>query len=66
MKIEKRGNSVFISHSGLTIFLNRTKEGYTIKSTERLQNGDWRESGFMRVSSEDFKKFADLIGELAR
>jgi hypothetical protein len=66
LKVEARGNSVFISHNGLTVFLNRTREGYTIKATERLENGDWREAGFMRVESEDFKQFVKFAVELAK
>jgi len=66
MRIEKRGDSVFVSHNGLTVFLNRTREGYSVKATERLESGDWREAGFMRVKAEDFKRFAALLGELTK
>jgi hypothetical protein len=65
MKIEKRGNSVFISHSGLTVFCNKIREGFTIKATERLENGSWREAGFMKVQAEDFRIFFRFLEELA-
>ena len=58
--------TLFISHNGLTVFLNKAREGYSVKTTEHLENGSWKTSGFMRVGSEDFKRFAELIGELAQ
>ena len=57
MKIEKRGESVFISHNGLTVFFNKQKEGYTIKATERLQDGSWRTAGEMSITSEEWARF---------
>ena len=66
MKIEKRGDSVFISHDGLTVFVNKTREGYSVKATERLEDGGWRVSGFMRISQQDLQQFIYYLRELIR
>lgn len=66
MKVEKRGNSAFISHNGLTVFVNKTPTEYTIKATERLENGDWREAGFIHVPQRDLQQFIYYLRELIR
>lgn len=66
MKIEKRDNSVFVSHEGLTVFFNRYREGSTVRVTTRDQQDVWHEAGKMNLSNDDLKRFADLLGDLAR
>ena len=66
MKIEKRDNSVFISHEGLTVFFNRYREGSTVRVTSRGAGDVWSEAAKMNLSTEDLKRFAGLLGELTR
>lgn len=66
MRIERQPNSVFISHSGLTIFANKTVNGYVVKVTERLEDGSWRTVKETDVSANDFRQWVYLLGELQR
>lgn len=64
MKISKQAFSAFISHNGLTVFANKTPSGFTIKTTERMENGQWRTAGEMKVTREEFAEWLKLLGEL--
>jgi hypothetical protein len=64
MRIEKKEFSAFISHSGLTVFANRTPGGYTLKATERQENGTWRTAGEMRLLPEEIKQYIAYLEEL--
>jgi hypothetical protein len=71
MRIEKHGNSTYISHSGLGLFINKTVEGYELKFTERLvvQCGEkvqWRNCGIMKVTPEELKLFLSYLLELSK
>ena len=66
MKIEKRDNTVFVSHEGLTVFFNRYKEGSTVRVTTRDDKDVWHEAGKMNLSNVDLKRFAEMLGDLAR
>jgi hypothetical protein len=50
-----------ISHNGLTVFVNRTRDGYSLKSTERRENGSWVTAGVMELSESDFKNWVSLL-----
>lgn len=67
-KVEKRGNSVFISHDGLTVFFNRYGSEYGIKATYRETNNPmadkWLEAGRMSVDRESMDKLVKLLAEL--
>ena len=71
MKLEKRDNSVFISHGGLTVFFNalRNRETgekfYSIsvnKAEGEPENRTWTKTGNMTVNPD---VFADLTLKLA-
>jgi len=68
LKVEKRGDSVFISHNGLTVFFNRFKDGYGIKATYREASNPladkWLEAGKMSVDVADFDLLVKLLREL--
>jgi hypothetical protein len=68
VKIERRENSVFVSHNGLTVFFNRFKDGYGIKTTYREQSNPladkWLVAGKMSVNNTDYDRLVKLLGEL--
>lgn len=68
MKVERRGNSVFISHNGLTLFFNRYGSEYSIKATTRESSNPmaekWLAAGKMRVDRAAFDKLVELLTEL--
>jgi hypothetical protein len=76
LKVEKRGNSVFISHNDLTIFVNKFQDKEThqaffnvrVHKAEK-QNGNglnkvWKPVGMMDVEAEDFMQFVEFLAEL--
>jgi hypothetical protein len=63
VKVEKRGDSCFISHNGLTIFCNKRPDGYEFRVQTR-KNDQWSLAGEMKVESPDFQRFADLLKQL--
>lgn len=66
MKVEKRQYSCFISHSGLTVFVNKTYTGYSINVTTKNPDNTYSKAGEMKVSLDDLKKFYNFIGELIK
>jgi hypothetical protein len=71
LKVERRDNSVLISHNGITIFANLLQDGsYTLKVTKRLHDVDgnetWITVGNMTVPKNAFYEFVDLLGDLAK
>ncbi len=66
MKIEKRDNSVFVSHNGLTILANKTREGYSLKTTEMVESScaRWVTAELMELTTEDFRKWLSLLAQL--
>ena len=63
MKVEKRGESCFISHSGLTIFCNKHPDGYEFRVQTR-KNGVWKLAGEMLVNPADYQAFVEFLKQL--
>jgi hypothetical protein len=74
LRIEKHPNTAYISHSGLTIFVNRKAEGFEIKTTERVTLDQcegvakeyWRTVKVMDLTLEELRLFVAYLGELAK
>jgi len=68
LKVEKRGNSGFISHNGLTIFFNKHARDYDIRvqKAEQKQDGkrEWHLVGQMTVENEAFKQLQQILAGL--
>jgi hypothetical protein len=68
MKIEKRGNSGFISHEGLTVFFNKYATHYTISVQKAEQRSDgqrvWLKVGTMTVEKLEFKQLQQVLASL--
>lgn len=71
MKIERRANCCFISHSGVAIFADRLSNAvYRFRVNKRVHDIEAKETWItvaeLECSKADFKKIADLIGELVQ
>lgn len=71
MKVEKRGDSCFISHNDLTIFFNkRVKDevlgtgDYQIRVQKRERDGQWHLVGEMEVEKAAYLELLLLMKEL--
>jgi hypothetical protein len=71
VKIEKRGDSCFISHNGLTLFFNkRVKDemlgvgDYQIRVQKRERDGQWHLVGEMQVEKAAYLELLILMKEL--
>ncbi len=67
MKIKKCGNAVTVSQDGRTIFTNRTKKGYSLKTTESVERSGarWLTAWLMDMSAEEFQRWVSLLCQLA-
>jgi len=63
VKVERRGESCFISHSGLTIFCNKLPDGYEFRVQTR-KDGKWSLAGEMQVEPLDFQRFVEFLIKL--
>lgn len=64
VKVERRGQSCFISHNGLTIFCNKMPGGYEFRVQTR-KNGEWSLAGEMLVKPEDYQQFVEFLKQLS-
>jgi hypothetical protein len=76
LKVERRDNSVFISHSNLTIFANKFQDKATHETFYNIrvhkaedEQGHalvkvWKPVGMMDVAAKDFQNWAELLLEL--
>ena len=63
VKVEKRGDSCFISHNGLTIFVNKRPEGYEFRVQTR-KSEQWSLAGEMMVDKQAYAQFVELLKQL--
>jgi hypothetical protein len=63
VKVERRGESCFISHNGLTIFCNKRPEGYEFRVQTR-KNEQWSLAGEMMVDKKAYAQFIELLKQL--
>lgn len=73
MRIEKHANTCYISHNGITIFLNKTTEGFEFKVTERTKADPaensaivWRTVGIMDLKPDELKLFINYLAEVSK
>jgi hypothetical protein len=64
VKVEKRGDSCFISHNGLTIFCNKRPDGYEFRVQTR-QNEKWSLAGDMMVDREAYLQLVEFLKQLS-
>lgn len=71
MKVEKRGDSVFVAHGGVAIFADRVaNDAYHLRINRRVhdieKHEEWITVAEMDMSRADFKEWAELLGVLAQ
>lgn len=63
VKVEKRDQSCFISHNGLTLFFNKQAVGYQIRVQKR-EGEQWRLVGEMQVEKPAYVELMKVMKEL--
>lgn len=66
MKIERRGNTVFIAHNKLAIFFNRGKGGYVVRVNKGFEDDSWTTVGEMDVEPDQLRRLLEALGDLSR
>ncbi len=68
VKVEKRGDSCFISHNGLTLFFNKQPSGYQIRVQKRENMGlaeeRWVLVGEMQVEKAAYLELLNVMKQL--
>jgi hypothetical protein len=63
VKVEKRGDSCFISHNGLTLFFNKQPSGYQIRVQKR-EGEKWTLVGEMQVEKTAYLELLNVMKQL--